>query len=99
MLEPKKNKQKKAIELFETGYLNTLEVGKYDSLAKINKFLFKDIYNFAGKLRTTNIAKGNFRFAPIIYLKESLKNINKMPQSTFNQIIEKYVEINIVHPL
>lgn len=90
--------KKKAIELFETGYLDKLEVGTYNSLASIHKFLFEDIYTFAGKLRDVNIAKGNFRFAPVMYLEESLKNIDKMPQSNFDEIVEKYVEMNIAHP-
>ncbi len=90
--------KKKAIELFETGYLDKLEVGTYNSLASIHKFLFEDIYTFAGNLRVVNIAKGNFRFAPVMYLEESLKNIDKMPQSTFDEIVEKYVEMNIAHP-
>ncbi len=90
--------KKKAIELFETGYLDKLEVGTYNSLASIHKFLFEDIYDFAGELRTVNIAKGNFRFAPVMYLKESLKNIDKMAQSNFDEIVEKYVEMNIAHP-
>ncbi len=90
--------KKKAIELFETGYLDKLEVGTYNSLASIHKFLFEDIYTFAGKLRDVNIAKGNFRFAPVMYLEESLKNIDKMPQSTFDEIVEKYVEMNSAHP-
>lgn len=90
--------KKKAIELFETGYLDKLEVGTYKALANIHKALFEDIYNFAGELRTVNIAKGNFRFAPVMYLEEALKNIDKMPQSTFDEIVEKYVEMNIAHP-
>ncbi len=90
--------KKKAIKLFETGYLDKLEVGTYNSLASIHKFLFEDIYDFAGKLRVVNIAKGNFRFAPIMNLEEFLKNIDKMPESTFDEIVEKYVEMNIDHP-
>ncbi len=90
--------KKKAIEIFETGYLDKLEVGTYNSLSSIHKFLFDDIYSFAGELRTVNIAKGNFRFAPVMYLEESLKNIDKMPQSTFDEIVEKYVEMDIAHP-
>lgn len=88
----------KAIELFESGYLDTLEVGKFDSLAKIHEFLFSEIYNFAGQIRTVNIAKGNFRFAPVMYLQNALDNIDKMVQSTFDEIVEKYVEMNIAHP-
>ncbi len=88
----------KAIELFESGYLDTLEAGKLDSLAKIHEFLFSEIYDFAGQIRTVNIAKGNFRFAPVMYLQNALDNIDKMPQSTFDEIVEKYVEMNIAHP-
>lgn len=90
--------KKKAIELFETGYLDSLEAGKFETLSKIHKFLFENIYFFAGKIRTENIAKGNFRFAPIMYLEVSLKNIDAMPQSNFDEIVEKYVEMNIAHP-
>lgn len=90
--------KKKAIELFESGYLDSLEAGTYKALACIHKFLFEEIYNFAGELRIVNIAKGNFRFAPVMYLEESLKNIDKMPQATFDEIVEKYVEMNIAHP-
>ena len=93
-----KNSKLKAIELFESGFLDTLEAGKFDSLAKIHEFLFGDIYDFAGQVRTVNIAKGNFRFAPVMYLKNALDNIDKMNQSTFDEIVEKYVEMNIAHP-
>ena len=88
----------KAKEMFETGYLNSLEAGTFDALKKIHKHLFEEIYEFAGDLRKVNIAKGNFRFTPITYLEESIKNIEKMPQSTYDEIIEKYVEMNIAHP-
>ena len=88
----------KAIELFETGYLDKLVTGKFESLAKIHKYLFDDVYPFAGEIRTENIVKGNFRFAPVMYLKESLEHIDSMPQSDFNEIIEKYVEMNAAHP-
>lgn len=88
----------KALELFKKGLLNDLEAGTFDSLAKIHKYLFDEIYDFAGEIRNVNIAKGNFRFAPVIYLETALKNIDKMPQSTFDEIIEKYVEINVAHP-
>ena len=88
----------KALELFKKGLLNDLEAGTFDSLSKIHKYLFDEIYDFAGEIRNVNIAKGNFRFAPVIYLETALKNIDKMPQSTFNEIIEKYVEMNVAHP-
>lgn len=88
----------KALELFKKGLLNDLEAGTFDSLAKIHKYLFDEIYDFAGEIRKVNIAKGNFRFAPVIYLETALKNIDKMPQSTFDEIIEKYVETNVAHP-
>ena len=90
--------KKKALELFESGKLNELEAGKFSSLKAIHKALFDDIYYFAGELRTVNISKGNFRFAPIMYLEVALENIDKMPQTTFDEIIEKYVEMNIAHP-
>lgn len=90
--------KKKAIELFENGILDKLEAGKFSSLKTIHKYLFEDIYDFAGKIRTVNISKGNFRFAPLMYLEAALVNIDKMPQSTFDEIIEKYVEMNIAHP-
>ncbi len=90
--------KKKAAELFENGMLDTLEAGKLASLKAIHKYLFDEIYDFAGKLRTVNISKGNFRFAPLMYLEVALENIDKMPQSTFDEIIEKYVEMNIAHP-
>ncbi len=90
--------KKKAIELFENGMLDKLEAGKFASLRAIHKYLFEDIYNFAGEFRTVNISKGNFRFAPLMYLEVALANIDKMPQSTFDEIIEKYVEMNIAHP-
>ena len=90
--------KKRALELFESGKLNELEAGKFSSLKAIHKALFDDIYYFAGELRTVNISKGNFRFAPIMYLEAALENIDKMPQTTFDEIIEKYVEMNIAHP-
>ncbi len=90
--------KKKAVELFESGYLDSLNSGTYESLVKIHKYLFEDIYVFAGKIRDVNIAKGNFRFASVMYLKAALENVEKMPQSTFDEIIEKYVEMNIAHP-
>ncbi len=90
--------KKKAIELFEKGLLDKLDAGKFSSLKAIHKYLFEDIYDFAGEIRTVNISKGNFRFAPLMYLEAALQNIDKMPQSTFDEIIEKYVEMNIAHP-
>lgn len=88
----------KALALFETGLLDTFEVGTFEGLAEIHKYLFEDIYDFAGEIRTINIAKGGFRFAPLMYLEAALANIAKMPQSTFEEIIEKYVEMNVAHP-
>lgn len=96
--EEEKISKKKAVWLFESGTLDTLPVGTFSALQAIHKSLFEDIYNFAGKLRTVNIAKSNFRFAPLIYLEAALANIDKMPQSTYDEIIEKYVEMNIAHP-
>lgn len=90
--------KKKAIEMFESGYLDTLTAGTFDTLSKIHAYLFSDIYDFAGKIRTVNLAKGNFRFAPVMYLETALKSVESMPQSTFDEIIEKYVEMNIAHP-
>ena len=90
--------KKKAVELFEKGILDKLEAGKFSSLQEIHKYLFDEIYDFAGKIRTVNIAKGNFRFAPVMYLQAALDNIDKMPQSNFDEIIEKYVEMNVAHP-
>lgn len=90
--------KKRAAELYDTGILDTLEIGKFKSLSLIHKYLFDEIYPFAGQKRTVNIAKGNFRFAPLMYLNASLENIDKMTQSTFDEIIEKYVEMNIAHP-
>ncbi len=96
--EEEKISKKKALELFEKGILDHLEAGKTSSLMAIHKALFEDIYSFAGEIRTVNIAKGTFRFAPVMYLDAALGNIDKMPQSTFDEIIEKYVEMNIAHP-
>lgn len=90
--------KKKAVELFENGTLDKLEAGKFASLKVIHKYLFDDIYFFAGQLRTVNIARASFRFAPLMYLEAALENIDMMPQSTFDEIIEKYVEMNIAHP-
>ena len=88
----------KALKLFTSGYLDTLKAGSFQALAEIHRYLFEDIYDFVCKIRTVNIAKGNFRFAPLMYLETSLNNIETMPQSTFDEIIEKYVEMNIAHP-
>ena len=90
--------KKKAIQLFESGYLDSLDAGTFASLAKIHQFLFDEIYDFAGQVRDINIAKGNFRFAPVIYLQAALENIDKMPQKSFDDIIAKYVEMNVAHP-
>ena len=96
--EEEKISKKKALELFETGYLDTLQAGTFESLSLIHNYLFDEIYKFAGKMREVNIAKGNFRFAPLMYLQAALDNIDKMPQTNFDAIIEKYVEMNIAHP-
>lgn len=90
--------KKKAVELFDNKLLDSLPVGKFTTLQAIHKYLFEDIYDFAGKIRTVNIAKGNFRFAPLMYLQAALDNIDKMPQLNFDEIVEKYVEMNIAHP-
>ena len=95
--EEERLSKKKAVELFESGVLATLPAGKFSTLQAIHKYLFEDIYDFAGKLRTVNLAKGNFRFAPLMYLEAALANIGKMPQSTFDEIIGKYVE-KLLHP-
>ena len=96
--EEERISKKKAIELFEKNILDNYEAGKFSTLCAIHEYLFHDIYDFAGKVRTVNLAKGNFRFAPLMYLQASLENIDKMPQSDFDEIIEKYVEMNIAHP-
>lgn len=96
--EEEKISKKRALELFENNSLETMEAGKFSSLAEIHRLLFTDIYDFAGQVRDVNLAKGNFRFAPVIYLSAALENIDKMNQSTFNEIVEKYVEMNIAHP-
>lgn len=88
----------RALELFEKGLLDTFEAGTFQGLAQIHKYLFDEIYDFAGQLRAVNIAKGNFRFAPVLYLAAALENIGRMPQGTFDEIIEKYVEMNVAHP-
>ena len=96
--EEERISKRKAVELFESGALDKLVPGRFTSLQAIHKALFEDIYDFAGELRTVNLAKGNFRFAPLMYLEAALANIDKMPQSTFDEIIEKYVEMTIAHP-
>ena len=96
--EEERISKKKAVDLFEKGVLYNLPAGKFSTLQATHKCLFEDIYDFAGKLRTVNIAKGNFRFAPLMYLQAALDNIDKMPQSNFDEIVEKYVEMNIAHP-
>lgn len=90
--------KKRAVELFENRVLDSLPAGKFSTLQAIHKYLFEDIYDFAGELRTVNIAKGNFRFAPLLYLQAALESIDKMPQASFDEIIEKYVEMNVAHP-
>ena len=90
--------KKKALKLFENNMLDNLEVGTFKGLAEIHRYLFEDIYEFAGKLRKENISKSNFRFASAMYLKEALEKIDKMPQTNFEEIIDKYVEMNIAHP-
>ena len=89
----------KAIALYESNLVDESEIGKFSGLAKIHKFLFEEIYDFAGKIRTVNIAKGNFRFAPVMYLNAALKHIDDMPQATYDESLEKYVEMNVAHPL
>lgn len=96
--EEERISKKRAVELFENGMLEKLEAGKFQTLCEIHKYLFDDIYDFAGKIRTVNLSKGNFRFAPLMYLETAIKNVDKMPQNTFDEIVEKYVEMNIVHP-
>ena len=96
--EEEKITKKKALEVFDKKIIDTFEVGTFKGLQEIHKYLFEDIYEFAGKIRDENISKGNFRFAPVMYLKEALKNIDKMPQKTYDEIIEKYVEMNACHP-
>ena len=96
--EEERISKKKAVELFEKGILDDLPAGKFSTLQVIHKYMFEDIYDFAGKIRTVNIAKGNFRFAPLMYIEAALENIDKMPQLNFDEIVEKYVEMNIAHP-
>ncbi len=96
--EEERISKKKAVNLFDFAILKLLSDGTYKTLAAIHKYLFEDIYDFAGEIRTVNMAKGNFRFAPLMYLQSTLENIDKMPQSNFDEIVEKYVEMNIAHP-
>lgn len=96
--EEEKITKKKALDLFDKKIIDTFEVGTFKGLQEIHKYLFEDVYEFAGKIRDENISKGNFRFAPVMYLKEALKNIDKMPHKTYDEIIEKYVEMNVAHP-
>ena len=96
--EEERISKQKALALYDTGLLNTFPVGTFAGLAMIHKYLFEDIYEFSGQMRTVNIAKGNFRFAPVMYLRPALESIGRMPQSTFDEIIEKYVEMNVAHP-
>ena len=98
MREEERLSKQKALWLFESGTLDALPVGTFASLCEIHRILFSDIYEFAGKIRTVNLAKGNFRFAPVMYLEAALEHIDKMPQSDFDEIVEKYVEMNIAHP-
>lgn len=98
LVQEEKISKIKAIQLFDNHILDNLSPGTFETLQFIHRYLFEDIYDFAGEIRTVNLAKGNFRFAPVMYLKVSLENIEKMPQSTFDEIIEKYVEMNIAHP-
>ncbi len=90
--------KRKAVELYDTGFLDRLEAGKFSSLSEIHAYLFGELYDFAGKVRTVNLAKGSFRFAPVMYLRAALEHIDAMPQGTFDEIVEKYVEMNIAHP-
>lgn len=96
--EEERISKKRAVELFDCKLLDSFPAGKFETLQAIHKYLFEDIYDFVGEIRTVNIAKGNFRFAPVMYLQVALENIDKMPQSNFDEIVEKYVEMNIAHP-
>ena len=96
--EEERISKQKALALYDMGFLDTFPVGTFAGLAMIHKYLFEDIYEFSGQMRTVNIAKGNFRFAPVMYLRPALESIDQMPQSTFDEIIEKYVEMNVAHP-
>ena len=96
--EEERLSKKRAKDLYDSGELASMPAGTFDTLVRIHRYLFSDIYDFAGELRTVNLAKGNFRFAPVMYLDAALNNIEKMPQGTFDEIVEKYVEMNIAHP-
>ena len=96
--EEERISKQKALEMYESGFLDSLEPGTFRSLSEIHRVLFEDIYDFAGKIRTVNISKRGFMFAPVMYLEASIETVEKMPQSTFDEIIEKYVEMNIAHP-
>ncbi len=96
--EEERISKRRALELFETGKLDTFEVGTYQGLADVHNYLFSDIYDFAGQMRTVNISKGNFRFAPVLYLEAALATISKMPQANFDEVIEKYIEMTVAHP-
>lgn len=96
--DEERTSKKKAVQLFDNKFLDSFPAGKFDTLQAIHKYMFEDVFDFAGEIRTVNLAKGNFRFATLIYLQAALDNIDKMPQSTFDEIIEKYVEMNIAHP-
>ena len=95
--EELKSKQR-ALELWDKGIISTYEVGTFKGLSQIHAYLFQDVFEFAGKLRTVNLAKGNFRFAPVLFLKSNLDLIDRMPDSTFDEIVDKYVEMNVAHP-
>ena len=97
-LEEERISKTRATEMFENGLLESLKPGSFEALRKIHEYLFSDIYDFAGQIRTVNLAKGNFRFAPVMYLRQAIQEIEKMPQDTYDHIIEKYVEMNIAHP-
>lgn len=96
--EEERISKKKAAQLFDNKLLDSIPAGKFDTLQAIHKYMFEDVFGFAGEIRTVNLAKSNFRFAPLMYLQAALDNIDKMPQSTFDEIVEKYVEMNIAHP-
>lgn len=98
LLEEERKSKLRAIELFESGRIDKIEVGTIKGLMEIHRFLFQDVFDFAGKIRNENISKGNFRFAPVLFLDSNLKIVEKMPENTFEEIIEKYVEMNIIHP-